>query len=862
MILSQIETITDKLKQKRTDFIYSCKFDTLGKISAQNYASSVVTIFRKGMESLELPKKDWCLAAIGGFGREELSFASDFDLLFLYKRKLKKEIANLIKALVQSLWDSGFEVGHRVIKLKEIKHIIKGDFPFLTSTLEATFLGGDNLFYKIWRTSFFNTFFSSYRKKISFLNSIIEFREERFKKYGNSSYITEPHIKEGKGGLRDIHIIKWLDKIFFNSSDLDYLVHKGYLLKIEKQWLEEAENFLWQIRLQLHRINKRAFDRLTLQYQKELAKLFLPFKAEKIATENFMEIYYRHSARIRRLSDFLLEKIKEEFQSKKIKFKQIGKHFTVCGDDIKFSNPTIISATPQILMDIFWWMAKLGVHFHHETGQVIKKNLDFFSTKYICDKKVVNKFFDILLNQKFGFYTLYTMMETGFLDKFLPEFSHIRYKVQYDTYHTYTVDEHLLRTVYELHQLISDKKYKILFEKIKNFKKILFLAGLLHDIGKGSGKDHCIYGSKLCKKIGKRLYLDEKEIELLCFLVEKHLLLIHIALKRDLSEERPIEVCALEVGEVERLYLLYLLTIADSRATGPNAWNVWRSALLDELLIKVERFVVAQDWDIQEIQNKIKHIKLSVQEYVPKDLKKDLLQWLDKLSIRYLLNTPVEDIILHFKLEKNLKEEKLFLVAKRLNEEIGKITIICHDRENLFDIITGVFWAYGLNILSANIHTRPYKVVVDEIIVKNIPDPSNWERLWEKIRKDMLLILENKSSLEDILSQKQIRKIVSLQRSVLRTKNEVLIDNEASDFYTVIEVYTWDRTGILCKISRTLHRYNLNISMAKISTLGSQVADIFYVTDKNGEKIYNEELLRKIRSSILTTLKEENDKLL
>ncbi len=854
----KLQVLAKELGKKRSDFFHLCQSNIPGIISARNYANSIKNTFYKRLKTLNLSEKNWCLIGIGGFGRGELSFYSDLDILFLHKGRLKKALKELIKNLIQSLWDRGFEIGHRVLKPKEVEKTVKEDFLFLTSILETEFLAGDKDFYISWRNTLFKRIFSSKKEKIRFLSNLIDLREERFKKYGDSSYIIEPHIKEGKGGLRDIHTIKWLSIVFLNTSEIEKLVSMGFFLNIEREWLNGAEDFLWKVRLQLHKLTKRGFDRLTLQYQKEIAPFFVSAKNNKISIEEFMGQYFRHCARIRRLSDFLIEKV-NELEEPKIKSepKKVS-YFLIIKDHIKFANPSVIPSKPELLMEIFWWMAKLGVHFHHETGQMIRKNLSFFSTKYLSDKKIISQFFDILMNKEFGFQTLYTMMETGFLDKFLPEFSHIRYKVQYDTYHTYTVDEHLLRTLRELHRMEDEDKFRPFFEKVRNHKRILLLAGFLHDIGKGYEKDHTKLGASLCKNIAVRFGLKNNEIDMLSFLVEKHLFMIHLALKRDLSEERPIETLALEVENKEKLYLLYLLTIADSRATGPSGWNLWRSQLLDELLIKAEKFMSHQGIDLKNLQKRVEEKKSAVLNKAPLELKEELSKWIENLSLRYLLNTSVNDILLHFKLEKLLKEKKLIILPKRLNNEVAEVTIVCHDRKNLFDIITGVFWAYGLNILSANIYTRPTKVVVDKIVVKNIPDLIDWERLWKKIEKEMLNILEDKISLDDFLTKREARKIISPKRfSISNKRNRVEINNEASDFYTVIEIQTWDRPGLLLKISKTLHSFGLDIAMAKISTLGSQVADIFYVTDKEGEKILQEEVLDKLKGEILKVISEE-----
>jgi len=475
---------------------------------------------------------------------------------------------------------------------------------------------------------------------------------------------------------------------------------------------------------------------------------------------------------------------------------------------------------------------------------------------------VVEQFLEILLNPKHSFTVLKVMLETGFLEVFLPEFASVRYRVQHDVYHLYTVDEHLLRTVRELHRMEHHSDESLLrlqlddvFSQVQN-RRVLFLAALLHDIGKGQGKNHATRGAGMAKAVAHRLALSAEESDLLCFLIQTHLLLAETALKRDLMDEKPILRCAIEIGDRERLYLLYLLTIADSTATGPGAWNTWKASLLRELVMKVDRQLQRGDWEPEDIQRRSMEIQERVIQLLEAPEERErLVDWLETVSFRYLLSQDAKAILEHYAMEKELARLPLVLQAVQAEEEMWRITVATRDRPGLFAIITGVLWVRGLNILSADIFTRQSGVALDILIVERLPDPLHSGELWERMRYDLVESLKSRSYLNNLLMNK--RKPSLLQQKMLpRKEDRVIIDEEASDFYTIIEVYTWDRPGILHGITNTLFELGISIQLAKISTPGAQVADVFYVTDLEGNKLLDADKHENVRVRLLNCLSE------
>lgn len=841
----ELRKLVANLQKDKKKFIDISKNESIGLTYVQDYAKKVIQNFKKSLSKLEL--QGITIFACGGLGRGEISFDSDLDLIFLYKKRLSNKEKRFIETLISLLWDNGFIVGQQVATEKAILTLAKKDFSICTSLIFQSFLGGNEELYLNFRKKFFATFKSS-RKRNLFIRLLKETREQRIKQYGESIYLIEPNIKEGLGGMRDVHSILWGGSVCLDVFTLNEIKSLGWINEEELQWLLNGYDFLWKTRIQLHRLGGNKKDQLTLQDQKVISKL-LGFSENEIkAEEAFMQSYYTHTSRIKRITNFFIDKLIDKFISKNSRIKIIPGPFVVTGNLIHFKDPEDIKLKPQLLMELFWNAARLNLKFYHDSGRIIRDHLDLI--KHIHrDKNTISMFFEILLNEKMAFDILKAMHETKFLDTFIPEFLHQRYRVQYDTYHTYTVDEHLLRCVKELHNL-KQSEYAYLFKEEIN-EKILFLAALLHDIGKGYGVSHLEKGEELVKTIGMRLLLSDDEIQLLCFLVKNHLLLAETALKRDLSDEKPIEMCVYTIGSLTKLYMLFLLQIADSKATGPRAWNNWRKTLLEELFIKIKNMFTMEGVYKDNISKKIELLKKDVME-LGNEYKKELTNWLENLSIRYLLAYKPINIYHHFLLEQKVKKEKVVIDVKNIEENIWEIIFICNDHPKLFDFITGVLWINGINILAADIYTRRYNLAFDILKVENIPDQYNLEKFINRLKNDLINLIDGNITLEQIYEKKYVIRQV---KPIIKTEDKVIINEEASDFYTVIEVYTWERPGVLHTISKVLHRYNLNINFAKITTPGEQVADIFYVTTKDGEKILDPNLHQLIKHDLIESLK-------
>jgi len=864
---SSWSTCLGRLRELRDAFRRECGEVAPGIGGARSYAERMRAVLVRDLPREDLPSAGWALIGVGGLGRGELSFLSDLDLLLLYRRRLPGTLENFLRQLVSGLWDSGFKVGHVVSSPTGLDQLMQQDFATRTNYLETSLITGDIELYRTWRAHMSRS--RGPRRTRRFVDELVGYRDDRLSRFGESSYLLEPQVKEGPGGLRDLHILRWAGVVQLGDPSLDALKFRGFLTDDERQWLEQAQDFLWRVRLQLHDLRGRQQDQLLLQDQQDVAeRLGFVHSSGDSGVEAFMRRYYQHTARIRRVTSFLLERFQEDVTPASRRRKKrtiLPGPFLWEDGHIRFQDPELISSNPGLLMELFWQAARTGAHFHHQTGQLIRENLDTFDESWRKDPAVAERFFDILLDPETAFSTLKVMLETGFLEQYIPEFRSIRYRMQYDVYHTYTVDEHLLRAVRQMHFLLGSERWELpgadedddaLWSRLAD-KKPLFLAGLVHDVAKGRGGGHAEKGAELVRPIGRRMGLGTEENEELAFLVREHLLLPETALKRDLSDEKPIEHCAFRAGSRERLFMLYLLTVADSKATGPQVWNTWRSSLLGELFHKTKALLSREGWQTRDEKARLDLARLGIEEALLRDntlSREEVDPWLASLSARYLLTRSPEDVRRHFFLERQLYTSgKPQIEARATSAGLWEIILACSDQPGLFVFLTGVLWANGINILSADIYTRSYGVALDILLVDQIPDPLLPEKIWDTLQRDLTRVLEGETSLDAFFRHKPPKKPVGRTRVVPR-EDSVHIDEEASDQYSVIEVYTWERPGVLHVISQVLYNFGLSIQLAKIATPGAQVVDVFYVTDETGDKIRDEEVHERLTNAMLSAL--------
>ncbi|MDH3359463.1 MAG: [protein-PII] uridylyltransferase, partial [Desulfobulbaceae bacterium] len=524
------------------------------------------------------------LVALGGYGRSEQFPFSDVDILLLHEPDVTDQLNVITETIFYPLWDAGLEVGHGVRTVEACLDDANEDFFFQVALLDARFLCGNEQLFTNLEKQYRQGFVEGQRR--SFLENMITTRQQRQQRFGMHSYLLEPHIKESRGGLRDIHAMLWTAKALFGLSTLEDLQESGLLTNQERLDFTKAWDHLVRTRNRLHYLSSRKNDQLYFEYQEEMAN-DLQFRNSKelLGVEQFMRDLYGHLQKVAIATDLFFEHVEESLAlaTSPTQAQKLSKHGIIIRHGhlhLELDDPEQLQSKPYIIMQLFSEAAENGLPIHYRTKKLVTANLHLIDDRARVSKRMAKAFLNALNQAKEPLPVLTTMLETGLLAAYIPELGKIASLAQHDVYHIYTVDRHLLQTVTEM-AILRDKEASV-FTTVTS-PHILFLAALLHDIGKGQGGNHSELGAEQAATIGKRMGLADDDIADLCYLIQNHLFLTDTALRRDLEDEPFLIRCAHKINEQKRLSMLYLLSIADARATGPTAWNDWKAALLLEL---------------------------------------------------------------------------------------------------------------------------------------------------------------------------------------------------------------------------------------------------------------------------------------
>ncbi len=802
------------------------------------------------------------LTAIGGYGRGELNPYSDIDLMFLYSGKNQARVEDIAQKLLYFLWDMRLDVGYSVRTLQDCVEMAAADLTVRTALLDARVISGSRLLFKDFGKVMLTQILS--KRSDSFIKEKVAELAKRREKYGSSVYLLEPNVKESEGGLRDLHTALWVAKIKYKISDVHELIVKGVLTEEEVFAFGESLSYLWRIRNELHFHAGRKNDQLTFDAQINLSRFFGYENIGKtLAVEEFMRDYYLHANRVEHLASSLVAKCsqREEGALKIIGYfirRHIGDGFYIIKGELVIPDETVIQKEPARLMKVFEYAQKHGVAISVNVKSLIRKNLHLINDKFRRSKDVNQSFFAILRSDKGACETLKSMHHLEFLNRFIPEFGNIYCKVQHDLYHIYTVDTHSLFAVEEIEKLLRGDRageLPLLTQIAREVDKreLLILGVLFHDIGKGEGGGHAEKGADMIPTIARRMGLCKEDSERLEFMVRNHLLMAHIAQRRDLHDDKMIIQFAQQMEKSENLKMLYLLTYADIRAVGADVWTEWKAMLLQELYEKSFNVLERGDFHQEARSERVRKVKRMVielldDEYPMAAVKEEL----KAMTNRHLLSNPPAVIAGHVKLLLGLEHEK---IITRIDHEpeggYSNFTICTLDVPGLFSMITGVMAANGINILGAQIHTSSNGKALDILQVNSpqgfiITDDSRWARLGEDLRQ----VLTGKVQVAALVAKRH-RPTLLAERVKPKFPARVEIDNQVSSDYTVIDIYTHDKVGILYQITSALTEMGLYIGVSKISTKVDQVADVFYLKDIFGHKIKNPGRLDEIRERLL-----------
>lgn len=868
-----------ELEESKRSLVSAFKAGAISHIFPESHTEIIDHYLRRARQKSEVSnylvrkKIPFALIATGGYGRKELCLHSDIDIMVLFNKKIPSEAKDLTEEIIFPLWDLGFDLGYGTRSIKDCLSLSNSDFKVLTSMMDSRFICGDFSLYillsKMIQKKIITKKAPNLKKWLEDLDSV------RMDTFGDASYLLEPNLKEGIGGLRDYHHMLWLSRAFFQLKSPGDLEQKGKLSHHEYQELEKRLKFIRLVRNHLHQLSGRKNDCLEFAYQERIAWA-LQFRDNKnfLAVEQFMGRLHSYMATVKFLhQSFLLSNFPENNKMKVDPASlNIPNGFLFNNGTIDFPSAESIPYRPFLMMEAFGLSAKLGCPLSREARRLIKEFLPLVDDNFRKSKQANNTFINIINEPVDSFEALNQMMETGFLDAFIPEFGKIKDHVQFDSYHIYPVGRHSLQTVKYLKGLATEKDSLLrnMFRDISHPGQ-LYMAGLFHDIGKFT-KEHALKGEKISQKILERMGFSGEEKENISRLVRHHLFLVETATRRDLNDEKLVIQCARVIDTPKHLKMLYLLTWADSRATGPKAWNAWIASLVRELFFKILHILEKGELATSDTSLKVKQVKNEMFRTISPHIDRDTINvYLEAMSPRYLLNTSPQTIARHVEILQSIKQKQgdtaaggktgsspgnFILEAKKGEEgDFWEVTFLSRDKPGLFSKITGVMAINNINILSAEIYTWQNQTTVDIFRVTNPPDTILIEKAWKKVEKDLQNALNGKLSLEFRLGQKSAPSLLSHSKKTYH-RPKVIIDNDASDFFTIIEVFADDQAGLLFQITRTLSDFQLDIHIAKISTKADQIADTFYVRDLGGQKAEDQEQIDEIKRALIFKLEK------
>jgi [protein-PII] uridylyltransferase len=819
---------------------------------------SLVPLAGSWEEAGEIREDRLALVALGGYGRSELCFGSDLDLLFIHRGKLSPEITKTVTRVLYPFWDAKLEVGHTVLTLQECMRLMKRDFRFQTSVMDARFLLGSRPFFQTFMVALWSRI---EREKRSFLNQLLIYQKKREEKYGVQAYFVEPDVKEGLGGLRDFEFMAWMARIHFNLDRLSQIRRLSIFSHFETNRLTYSKSYLLKLRNQLHLLAGRKEDRLLLPYQKDISLIFgHKDSASHTVPEKFMRQVYLHMNRMRYAHEEFQEKMLDILDPQRLKSSpgQLPPEFRVTRGHMILKEDGLFQKEPLLILRAFSVANQRRLSLGAGLIREAKKRLAEEEKRLIDVPGAKRLFLEIFFNPS-NPKILRLALEVGLISHFIPEFKKIRNLAKLSLYHEETVDLHSLKTLKVIDDIsngVYDERwplFKVIFKELTQ-PHFLFLAGLLHDIGKGYRGDHPKKGVQLIRRILARLGLAGEALKVISFLVEHHLLLAEISQRRDLNEERTSVQVAQTMENEENLKLLFLLTIADSISTGSMARSDWKISLLIELYLKVRHILMRGTLASPDITKRLEERKKRLEKLLrPHSSKNNLLALMEQISARYFLNTPMETMSHHFRLALNMGEKKLSWVLQKMEDiSVTKVILCTYDSPGLFSKMVGVFALNNIEVLSANVFTLKNGLAFDIYEVTNPLDPLREEEQWKKIHEDILSALDGSFPIDTLLNRKGQSVLGPTGYYTIRKAD---VNNGVSDFFTGVEVSSEARVGLLYELAKKISSLGLDIRFAKVNSDKERMNGVFYVRDSDGQKVLDDEQIRKIEEGILSVMK-------
>ena len=823
-------------------------------------------------------KDKFAVTAVGGYGRDTLAPGSDIDLLFLFPPRPTEETHKAVEFMLYVLWDMGFKVGHATRTVEECIALSKSDMTIRTAILEMRYICGLQRLETELETRFDKEIVTGTGPE--FIAAKLAERDERHRKAGDTRYLVEPNVKEGKGGLRDLHTLFWISKYYYHVRDQAELVKLGVLSKHEYRLLEKADDFLWAVRCHMHFLTGKAEERLSFDIQREIAEAFgYHTRPGLSAVERFMKHYFLVAKDVGDLTRILCAALEDQ-QAKTIPgLTGVISRFThrnrkIAGSvefvedrgRIALADPEVFKRDPVNIIRLFHVADINGLEFHPDALKRVTRSLALIDNSLRENDEANRLFMSILTSKRDPALILRRMNEAGVLGRFIPEFGKIVAMMQFNMYHHYTVDEHLIRTVDVLSEIDKSRAEELhplankLISGIED-REALYVAVLLHDIAKGRQEDHSIAGARVARKLCTRFALSQKQTEIVVWLIEEHLTMSMVAQTRDLTDRKTITDFADRVQSLERLKMLLILTICDIRAVGPGVWNGWKGQLLRTLYYETELLLAGGFSEVSRKERAnaaAEALHAALTDWSQKDR-----NTYTKLHYQpYLLSVPLEDQIRHANFIRQADKAGQALATTVRTDSfhaITEITVLSPDHPRLLAVIAGACAAAGANIVDAQIFTTSDGRALDTIHVsREFPDDADELRRAATIGRMIEDVLSGRKRLPEVIATRTRNRKKSKAFVIPPSVN---ITNSLSNKFTVIEVECLDRPGLLSEITAVLSDLSLDIQSARITTFGEKVIDTFYVTDLVGQKISGDSKRANITARMKAVMAEEEDEL-
>jgi [protein-PII] uridylyltransferase len=810
-----------------------------------------------------------CVAAVGGYGRGTLAPGSDIDLLFILPYKATPWSESVVETILYALWDLKLKVGHSVRTVDECIREAKSDMTIRTALLEARYLAGDHDLFDRFSERFDQDIVSG--SAAEFVAAKLAEREARVSRAGSSRYLVEPNVKDGKGGLRDLNTLFWIAKYVYRIKDSKDLIEAGLFSHEEYQLFRRCEDFLWRVRCHLHFAAGRAEERLSFDIQRVLAeRLGYVSHGALSGVERFMKRYFLIAKDVGDLTAIVCASLEARHQKPATGLNRfVGKlrrrdktvkdftDFVVENERLTVVDDDVFRRDPVNLLRLFHFADKQNRAIHPHAARLVTQSLHLVDQNLRASKIANDVFIEILTSRNSTEITLRRMNEAGLLGKFVPEFGRVVAMMQFNMYHHYTVDEHLLRSIGVLAQIESGQHAAELpvahevMPMIRN-RKILYVALFLHDIAKGRPEDHSIAGAKVARKLCPRFGLNEAETETVAWLIEHHLDMSNMAQSRDLSDPATIDSFVNMVQTLERLRMLLVLTVCDIRAVGPGVWNGWKGQLLRTLFWETE-IILAGGHSLINREHRVRASQDELRRSLPNWTDDELDTYVVRHNAAYWLKVDLARRIKHAQFLYGAAREMRSLATEVATDKfrgVTELTVSAPDHPRLLAILTGACAAAGANIVDAQIFTTTDGMALDTIFISRAFDEDDDElRRAARVARGIEQALKGEIKIAEAVAARAPQR--GSAAKTFSVVPEVVVDNSLSNRFTVIEISGLDRPGLLYELTTAIGKLNLNIASAHIVTFGEKAVDVFYVTDLTGGKVSHLTRQATIRKALL-----------